>query len=151
MGRAYSCWVLNCWCITWPVGFKRLIWFGFLTIIHCVSKCVGMFSVTWCKYLRSNIVHFVDWLLRIRLILIDLTSLRIPGVNRTWFLHCLHRPIGQIALRRFGNGTNSRNLVMFYEYRHSQCYSTFMFAKIRRKSKLGHIWNNYKCGEMHTQ
>ena len=23
--RAYSCWMLNCWCITWPVGFKRLI------------------------------------------------------------------------------------------------------------------------------
>ena len=25
VGRAYSCWMLNCWCITWPVGFKRLI------------------------------------------------------------------------------------------------------------------------------
>jgi len=24
-GRAYSCWMLNWWCITWPVGFKRLI------------------------------------------------------------------------------------------------------------------------------
>jgi hypothetical protein len=24
-GRAYSCWMLNCWCITWPVGVKRLI------------------------------------------------------------------------------------------------------------------------------
>ena len=24
MGRAYSCWMLNCWYITWPVGFKRL-------------------------------------------------------------------------------------------------------------------------------
>ena len=23
MGRAYSCWMLNCWCVTWPVGFKR--------------------------------------------------------------------------------------------------------------------------------
>ena len=23
MGRAYSCWMLNCWCITWPVGFKQ--------------------------------------------------------------------------------------------------------------------------------
>ena len=22
-GRAYSCWMLNCCCITWPVGFKR--------------------------------------------------------------------------------------------------------------------------------
>ena len=25
MGRTYSCWMLNCWCITWPVGFRRLI------------------------------------------------------------------------------------------------------------------------------
>jgi hypothetical protein len=25
VGRAYSCWMLNCRCITWPVGFKRLI------------------------------------------------------------------------------------------------------------------------------
>ena len=23
VGRAYSCWMLNCWCITWPVGFKN--------------------------------------------------------------------------------------------------------------------------------
>ena len=25
MGRAYSCWMLNWWCITWPGGFNRLI------------------------------------------------------------------------------------------------------------------------------
>jgi hypothetical protein len=25
VGRTYSCWMLNCWCITWPVRFKRLI------------------------------------------------------------------------------------------------------------------------------
>ena len=25
VGRTYSCWMLNCWCVTWPVGFKRLI------------------------------------------------------------------------------------------------------------------------------
>jgi hypothetical protein len=25
VGRGYSCWMLNCWCITWPVGFKRLM------------------------------------------------------------------------------------------------------------------------------
>jgi hypothetical protein len=24
VGTAYSCWMLNWWCITWPVGFKRL-------------------------------------------------------------------------------------------------------------------------------
>jgi len=24
VGRTYSCWMLNCWCITWPVGYKRL-------------------------------------------------------------------------------------------------------------------------------
>jgi hypothetical protein len=25
VGRAYSGWMLKCWCMTWPVGFKRLI------------------------------------------------------------------------------------------------------------------------------
>ena len=24
VGKAYSCWMLNCWFITWPVGFKML-------------------------------------------------------------------------------------------------------------------------------
>ena len=24
MGREYCCWMLKSWCITWPVGFKRL-------------------------------------------------------------------------------------------------------------------------------
>ena len=24
VGRTYSCWMLNCWCVKWPVGFKRL-------------------------------------------------------------------------------------------------------------------------------
>ena len=24
LGRTYSCWILNCWCITWPLGFKSL-------------------------------------------------------------------------------------------------------------------------------
>ena len=23
VGRTYSCWMSNCWCITWPVGVKR--------------------------------------------------------------------------------------------------------------------------------
>ena len=35
VGRAYSCWMLNCWCITWPVGFKRLntkVFYVFLII-----------------------------------------------------------------------------------------------------------------------
>ena len=25
MDRTYNCWMLNCWCITWPVGFKMWI------------------------------------------------------------------------------------------------------------------------------
>ena len=30
MSTAYSCWMLNCWCITWPVGRKRLR--------HCILR-----------------------------------------------------------------------------------------------------------------
>ena len=38
MGRTYSCWMLNCWCITWPVGFKRLSYWETRTIIRINSK-----------------------------------------------------------------------------------------------------------------
>ena len=34
MGRTYNCWMLNCWCITWPVGFKRLIQLGWPRFWH---------------------------------------------------------------------------------------------------------------------
>ena len=28
VGRTYNCWMLNCWCITWPVGLKKFKWLG---------------------------------------------------------------------------------------------------------------------------
>ena len=37
MSRTYSCWMLNCWCITWPVGFKRLTLTHYLSIYLCLS------------------------------------------------------------------------------------------------------------------
>ena len=33
MGGMYNCWMLNCWCITWPVGFKRLKLFFILNLL----------------------------------------------------------------------------------------------------------------------
>jgi len=39
VGRAYSCWVLNWWCITWPVGFKMVNiqqLYGLPTLYLCV-------------------------------------------------------------------------------------------------------------------
>ena len=54
VGRTYSCWMLNCWCITWPVGFKRLIcgwvrmhpeWFFFNFIVLAVL-CWGNIETT---------------------------------------------------------------------------------------------------------
>ena len=39
VGRAYSCWMLNCWCITWPVGFKGLKLLNFMwTTVYWISK-----------------------------------------------------------------------------------------------------------------
>ena len=32
VGRVYNCWMLKCWCITWPVGFKRS------RILDCICK-----------------------------------------------------------------------------------------------------------------
>ena len=56
MGRAYNFWMLNCWCITWPVGFKRFNteWLYTSTPInvHGVDRalpfyvCLGSWSCT---------------------------------------------------------------------------------------------------------
>ena len=129
--------------IKWIIWFYVvLIWFGSPTIIHCGSKYVGL-SEWYDMWLRRNIVHFVGWVLRIDLMPIDLTSLRMPGVSRTWlcaFFLSLNRPECTMA---FGNGTDFRNLVVFREYGHSQSDSIFMFPKFRRKSRLAHVWINY--------
>ena len=39
VGRTYNCWMLNCWCITWPVGFKSLRYMssGMLRCIDCLT------------------------------------------------------------------------------------------------------------------
>ena len=54
VGRAYSCWMLNWWCITWPVGFKRL---------NCVSstqhvQCWSYKSISLNWYLLWNSSSF---------------------------------------------------------------------------------------------
>ena len=43
VGRAYSCWMLNCWCITWPVGFKRL------TVMYFLNNDFD-YLITWFNY-----------------------------------------------------------------------------------------------------
>ena len=56
VGRAYSCWMLNCWCITWPVGFKRLT-FGdtVVTYLHGAeskNRVMVVCKLWFEKYLR---------------------------------------------------------------------------------------------------
>ena len=38
MGRTYSCWMLKCWCITWPVGFRRLTKTTFTEHVRSVAS-----------------------------------------------------------------------------------------------------------------
>ena len=40
VGRVYSCWMLNCWCITWPVGFKRLTDLNLTKLQITLSSCI---------------------------------------------------------------------------------------------------------------
>jgi len=45
VGRAYSCWMLNCWCITWPVGFKKVNtedWVAYVQTIFVDIKDVSV-------------------------------------------------------------------------------------------------------------
>ena len=50
VGRAYSCWMLNWWCITWPVGFKRLKKPQRPMVLTFSQRRCGRFgsSGTWC-------------------------------------------------------------------------------------------------------
>ena len=56
VGRTYSCWMLNWWCITWPVGFK---WLRYETVnfarylIKCHSLTLPRYagiSRFWWRY-----------------------------------------------------------------------------------------------------
>jgi hypothetical protein len=61
-----------------------------------------------------------------------------------------YRLIGQNALRLFGNGTNFRNLVMFYECSHSNHVLLKSYVlEVWRKLKLAHVWINYTRGDIY--
>jgi hypothetical protein len=57
VGRTYSCWMLNCWCITWPVGFKRLI---FWDVIPKLCKGRLLETVVYCKWCHPFIYQQSD-------------------------------------------------------------------------------------------
>ena len=46
-------------------ALRKVIWYFSLMIIPCVLKYLETLYVKRIKYLRQNIVHFVDWLLQI--------------------------------------------------------------------------------------
>jgi hypothetical protein len=62
VGRTYSCWMLNCWCITWPVGFKRLMlcgegWPKWTETCSCIvinEQLFSMASFYICQYRYYN-------------------------------------------------------------------------------------------------
>jgi hypothetical protein len=65
VGRTCSCWMLNCWCVTWPAGFKRLnqlhrtvafVHQPQLTIFHRCCIKVVLVSV-W-----AGLAQWVRWL-----------------------------------------------------------------------------------------
>ena len=64
MGRAYCCWMLNCWCITWPVGFKRLIYITHSYAWIEVSAVAQMRFITllgyYAVYIGSLLPTFRD-------------------------------------------------------------------------------------------
>jgi len=55
VGRAYNCWMLNCWCITWPAGFKRLIYLVTNQQKHIDKIC---FIINY--YLPTRVGRFCD-------------------------------------------------------------------------------------------
>ena len=55
VGKTYSCWMLNCWCITWPVGFKRLKFLCFIFFDPLVSFFSGFWLGIFSYYSNTHI------------------------------------------------------------------------------------------------
>ena len=63
LGRTYSCWMLNCWRITWPVGFERLMlashqnkWRGILASRFYGSTQVTMRATCSCHPILRDVM-----------------------------------------------------------------------------------------------
>ena len=56
MGRAYNCWMLNCWWITWPVGFNRLSARARVGVCACVWNVSHRRTSIW-KYTSRVTFH----------------------------------------------------------------------------------------------
>ena len=57
MGRTYNFWMLNCWCTTWPVGFKRFN----IQFVRTVEKlnCAYKINFEW-KIKSKNISRAIS-------------------------------------------------------------------------------------------
>ena len=72
VGRTYSCWMLNCWCITWPVGFKMLNTYRgkaadtrswTLTFIYKRDfRMIGVLTSTPFAYMTPQKIIYFWWL-----------------------------------------------------------------------------------------
>ena len=60
VGRAYSCWMLNCWCITWPVGFKCLNENNVIISICFGPECRSSMKTEGLKRLVSVITSLLS-------------------------------------------------------------------------------------------
>ena len=66
VGRAYSFWMLNCWCITWTVGFKRLkgsnllMEFILSVIADCILGSVRLFLIICIRTLLTETVNSTE-------------------------------------------------------------------------------------------
>jgi len=59
VGRAYSCWMLNCWCITWPLGFRSLT-----KCVDCLNTHKSTLLAFINNYFNACTVHLLLILLQ---------------------------------------------------------------------------------------
>ena len=62
VGSTYSCWILNCWCITWPVGFKSLSTFRFLVSRKLFRSLFQVSLSRTTKFHITYLLHIVSTL-----------------------------------------------------------------------------------------
>jgi hypothetical protein len=107
VGRAYNCWMLNWWCITWPVGFKRLSKGRFT---HSMPRPCRAAKVLECVFL----IWFTQ-------------------CGRVWFTFAMPRPCHALTMPFFLNQmgkTHSKPLSARHgrgtaRARHAMCESAF--------------------------
>ena len=83
MGRTYNCWMLNCWCITWPIKFLGLFTCGRCCLLSIPPSIVVCWFLTWFTFRISDV--YIQHISTVKEAKYKPKTTLYPW----WFYHCL--------------------------------------------------------------